>query len=296
MKGAHTKGAPSWQDVLDRSEASAQPQAAAAVHTHPEEQSWSSRMALEPSQDYTATARARAAQVHARQQDPSSWKSKVCMPYAYGQLLIATVLMICIAYAWAKRDHSTDPAENHNGRICPPVTCNMQWLLVFLDALYLMFAGAFTRKFGQYPSARFFNKGRLISGAILTHIVAGSTVISYGGIMWIKYPTSDLTILNMLMGIMGLVHSASVIIMLPIVIGERRITIPLYAWAGGVNAYNSLRLLQHPGDIQNVITLWCTMNVFVLVRFQLAGEALTYYCTALVLTGASLCMMLQDLP
>jgi hypothetical protein len=137
------------------------------------------------------------------------------MPYAYGQLLIATVLMICIAYAWAKRDHSTDPAENHNGRICPPVTCYMQWLLVFLDALYLMFAGAFTRKFGQYPSARVyscelflrdvlyaqvfillccvysytntavlaccrcFNKGRLISGAILTHIVAGSTVISY---------------------------------------------------------------------------------------------------------------------
>jgi hypothetical protein len=77
------------------------------------------------------------------------------MPCAYGQLLIATVLMICIAYAWAKRDHSTDPAENHNGRICPPVTCNMQWLLVFLDALYLMFAGAFTRKFGQYPSARY---------------------------------------------------------------------------------------------------------------------------------------------
>jgi hypothetical protein len=111
--------------------------------------------------------------------------------------------------------------------------------------------------------------------------------------MWIKYPTSDLTILNMLMGIMGLLHSASVIIMLPIVIGERRITITLYAWAGGVNAYNSLRLLQHSSDIQNVITLWCTMNVFGLVRFQLAGE---YYCTALVLTGASLCMMLQDLP
>lgn len=233
---------------------------------------WASRMGFEPTPDYTVDEREKRA---VQTGDPIVKQvSPLCVPWSFFQLFSATILMVIIAWSWIQSDKNIDPSKNKNGRVCLPVQCKMQWLLVFLDAGYLFFAGLFTRMFGQYPSERFFNKGPIIRTAILSHIAAGIFVVFYGGVLWIAYPTRDLTGPNILMGIAGCVHSISVFTMLPIVIGERRITIPLYAWAGGVNLYNAIKLLANPKSLFLAIRLWDTINVFVLVRFQLAALAL----------------------
>lgn len=53
---------------------------------------------------------------------------------------------------------------------------------------------------------------------------------------------------------------------------RRNCTYLITAWAGGVNCYNAVKLLRDPSDLHQAITLWCTVNVFVLVRVQLASS------------------------
>merc|ERR1712004_408465 len=64
----------------------------------------------------------------------------------------------------------------------------------------------------------------------------------------------------------GIIHSLTVMGLLNQVMGERRITIPLYAMAGGVNAFNSIYLILDP-SLARVFLLFGSVNTFVFVRY-----------------------------
>jgi hypothetical protein len=65
----------------------------------------------------------------------------------------------------------------------------------------------------------------------------------------------------------GAVHSVTVLACLPQVMGERRITMPLYLGAGVINMINAVQLAQHP-DLKHLFLLWGSVNTFIYVRYQ----------------------------
>lgn len=123
---------------------------------------------------------------------------------------------------------------------------------------------------GQFPSKRFDD----CKMRIQLHIAVGSLII-YGGTVIhlhneLQGHAADEGLLwriaYQILAVCGVVHALTTAGLLNQVMGERRITIPLYAAAGIVNLINSIDLLIDP-SLANAFQLWGSMNTFIFVRF-----------------------------
>ena len=76
-------------------------------------------------------------------------------------------------------------------------------------------------------------------------------------------------VLYYVMGTVSCIHTATVIRISPYVMGEKRITIPLYIGAALVNLHNGIVLICDP-SLPNASILWGSFNTFVYQRAMLA--------------------------
>ena len=148
--------------------------------------------------------------------------------------------------------------------------------------IFLMLFQKISQK--KFPSERF-TQHRII---IFLHIISGATVMFSGCFLHIKneirtksgspildeVPTSSQEILFYVMGAMACCHTVTVIPLVPHVMGEKRITIPLYIAAASINLHNGLILILKP-ILQNAFLLWGSMNTFVYQRIFLLGLMLS---------------------
>ena len=72
------------------------------------------------------------------------------------------------------------------------------------------------------------------------------------------------------MGAMTCCHTATILPMAPHVMGEKRITTPLYIGAGLINLHNGIILILDP-SLENAFLLWGSVNTFVYQRVLLVG-------------------------
>jgi len=120
---------------------------------------------------------------------------------------------------------------------------------------------------GQFPSKRF-DDTRIY---IIVHLISGIILI-YSGVSFqfvdvFSKPLQEGHPFYFVIAASGLIHSITVTIISPKVMGERRITFPLYVSAGLVNFVNSILLLIYP-DIEHVFQLWGSVNTFIFVRLH----------------------------
>eukprot|EP00406_Dinophysis_acuminata_P039339 CAMPEP_0179355718 /NCGR_PEP_ID=MMETSP0797-20121207/77517_1 /TAXON_ID=47934 /ORGANISM="Dinophysis acuminata, Strain DAEP01" /LENGTH=598 /DNA_ID=CAMNT_0021070873 /DNA_START=23 /DNA_END=1819 /DNA_ORIENTATION=+ len=148
-------------------------------------------------------------------------------------------------------------------------------MIMVLDVLYVFLVVLGRKVNGQFPSRRFdpvrkFIGVHIIVGFIL--IYGGSALHAINSNLGPLYHSQDAPHnrirhwLYIAYGACGVIHSITVMGVLNQVMGERRITIPLYAMAGVVNAYNSVYLIHDP-SLERVFLLWGSVNTFVFVRF-----------------------------
>merc|ERR1711904_472720 len=151
--------------------------------------------------------------------------------------------------------------------------------MVVADCLYLLFAFWQKRRQGQFPSKRF--DGFWYRANVMFHVLTGSVVIYLGIYFHIGNELQEVyehddthdasrRILYFVFAGAALLHSATVFAMVRNVMGEKRITIPLYASAAIVNVVNAGRLLMEP-TLAHAFWLWGSMNVFIFVRAQIAA-------------------------
>merc|ERR1712176_429484 len=149
------------------------------------------------------------------------------------------------------------------------------------DFLY-PFLTCFQRKLnGQYPSQRFDD----VKVRIRLHIVAGFILLYGGSILHVlneeqgpAYCGKDGTLWRIvcyrIFASFGIIHALTTAGLLNQVMGERRITIPMYACAGLINLVNSLHLFIVP-SLANALRLWGSINTFIFVRVGIVVLAFT---------------------
>ncbi|CAJ1966062.1 unnamed protein product [Cylindrotheca closterium] len=152
-----------------------------------------------------------------------------------------------------------------------PFMSRFRYATAILDILYIFFAMAQRKMSGQYPSKRF-DSFRMV---MITHVITGMLVIYIGTFFHIENEIKAVSvgedramyrqILYYIMGAAGIGHTLTVTMALSKVMGERRITIPLYSIAALINITNGIKLVLDP-NLQKCFLLWGSMNVFVYVR------------------------------
>ena len=151
-----------------------------------------------------------------------------------------------------------------------------RWFLAVLDALYPFYAMVQQRVAGKYPSERF-RETRAHLVLMLFHILFGSAVLYIGCYIHIDnvvkevYEWDDINVpwrrpLYYAFGVCGALQAITVWCVTSKVMGEKRITLPLYFSAGVVNMINSILIFISP-TLENAFRLWGSMNVFIMVRF-----------------------------
>lgn len=121
-------------------------------------------------------------------------------------------------------------------------------------------------------SGRFAGRLRKIT---IVHALCGAFIIYFGCYLQISNVISTVTLQDdqevhrrigyYIFGGVTVLHSITVLAVLPKVMGEKRITIPAYFGAGVVNAVNAITLLYNP-SLQNAFLVWGSVNTFVYVR------------------------------
>jgi len=152
-----------------------------------------------------------------------------------------------------------------------PFMSRFRYATAILDILYIFFAVAQKKMNGKYPSKRF-DSFRMV---MITHVITGCLVIYIGTYFHFNNEVKAVTvgedqvlyrqILYYIMGAAGIGHTLTVTMALSKVMGERRITIPLYSMAALMNLTNGIKLILDP-NLQKCFLLWGSMNVFVYVR------------------------------
>lgn len=159
----------------------------------------------------------------------------------------------------------------------PATGIEFSWMRTFrtvttvLDFLYIFLMIAQKIAAGQFPSERFRGKFKVI----FFHIFSGVVVVYIGCALHIQnenstvsktddLQSSRLTTYYVLGGFTAL-HSYTAYLMTPKVMGEKRITIPLYLGATSINLYNGVKLLCEP-NLSNAFLVWGSMNTFVYQR------------------------------
>lgn len=128
----------------------------------------------------------------------------------------------------------------------------------------------------KFPSKRFDAKRT----TVVIHIIIGSLIVFLGCFFHIQnevkpvLKNNDTSLpyrvcLYYTMGSMSCIHTITVFCMAPYVMGEKRITIPLYIGAGLVNLHNGIMLLCNP-NLPNAFFLWGSVNTFLYQRAILA--------------------------
>jgi hypothetical protein len=140
-----------------------------------------------------------------------------------------------------------------------------------LDLSYAFLMMAQRKQSGQFPSARF-NQSR---APILIHVLLGFFIINIGVFLQVENEIYHITkiedegfirqVLYYVLGVATVVHSFTIFAILSKVMGEKRITVPLYFVAGSINLGNSIALLMEP-TLQNAFLVWGSVNTFVYVR------------------------------
>lgn len=175
-----------------------------------------------------------------------------------------------------------------------------------LDLLYPFFVTAQRRLAGAFPSNRF-NKMRI---PIWVHFLSGSVVLYTGvalhvadlsagnlhgtgasaGFSWTRVTQTEDEAADSwrrpiyyAMAVATLIHCCTVYNVLPKVMGEKRITIPLYFCAGMVNLWNAIRLLANP-NLHNAFLVWGSVNTFIYVRWQVFLLCFSYIDWELIYT------------
>jgi hypothetical protein len=159
---------------------------------------------------------------------------------------------------------------------------------------------------GKYPSSRFDRMRRTIQ----IHALAGAIIIYLGAYLHIQNEASTITTCSdtsarrkwmyYILGVTSLVHCVTVFLVCPKVMGERRITMPLYLGAGVVNLGNAINLLREP-TLHHAMLLWGSTNVFIYVRFHVLllslaeiDWSLNYTYSIISAAALSYPMTLQD--
>lgn len=145
-------------------------------------------------------------------------------------------------------------------------TCSTVLGIVYI---FLMIYQKATQK--KFPSERFENRT-----IMALHIICGVMIVYLGCFLHIQNEIKPVLkscdesetyriILYYVMGSMSFIHSLTVLCISPFVMGEKRITVPLYIGAGLVNLHNGIILIINPG-LQNAFTLWGSVNTFMYQR------------------------------
>lgn len=139
-----------------------------------------------------------------------------------------------------------------------------------LDILYvvLMVAQKATNR-GKYPSERFDDS----RSVLCVHILSGMVIIYTG--VYLHFDNAQNRVswevdsgrqtLYYVMGGIVILHALTSYYMIPRVMGEKRITIPLYASAVTINMLNGVRLVGEP-SLRNAFVAWASVNVFIYQR------------------------------
>jgi hypothetical protein len=146
-----------------------------------------------------------------------------------------------------------------------------RWVTVILDLLYVFVMATQRHSNGKFPSNRF----DTIRPVMILHILCGIAIIYLGCFFHIQNAVSRVSksedhetyrqVLYYAFGGFGCCHSISVMFVLPKVMGERRITLPLYFGAGVINMTNAIILIADP-TLKNAFLLWGSVNTFIYVR------------------------------
>ena len=204
--------------------------------------------------------------------------------------------------------------ESYSFYVDPPALLEFSSLSPFrtvtaiLDLTYPFFAGIQRKVNGVFPSNRF----KEMAGCIWVHIVTGVIILYTGvalhldelargevvgnsegatyGLSWTKLTQSEddsswRHSVYYIMGIATVIHSLTIGSVVTKVMGEKRITIPLYFCAGLVNGLNAIRLLHTP-RLSNAYLVWGSVNTFIYVRFQILLLCLSYIDWELIYTYA----------
>ena len=145
-------------------------------------------------------------------------------------------------------------------------TCSTVLGIVYI---FLMIYQKATQK--KFPSERFENRT-----IMALHIICGVMIVYLGCFLHIQNEIKPVLkscdesetyriILYYVMGSMSFIHSLTVLCISPFVMGEKRITVPLYIGAGLVNLHNGIIMIINPG-LQNAFTLWGSVNTFMYQR------------------------------
>ncbi|KAL3928058.1 MAG: hypothetical protein SGBAC_012814, partial [Bacillariaceae sp.] len=170
-----------------------------------------------------------------------------------------------------------------------PFMSRFRYATAVLDILYIFFAMAQRKMNGKYPSKRFDS----FRAVMVIHVITGMLVIYIGVFMHIGNEVKGVTIgedralyrqiMYYIMGAAGIGHTLTVTMALSKVMGERRVTIPLYSIAALINLTNGIQLILDP-TLQKCFLLWGSMNVFVYVRAICAVLCFAYVDWELVYT------------
>jgi len=152
-----------------------------------------------------------------------------------------------------------------------PFMSRFRWVMAVLDLLYVFLALFQKRKNGKYPASRFDS----IRSLMYVHILCGAILLYTGTFLHIQNEISAITksmdtetyrqVIYYGFSATGILHSLTVIPAIPKVMGEKRLTIPLYCLAGVINMINSIALAIDP-NLKHAFLLWGSVNTFVFVR------------------------------
>ena len=208
--------------------------------------------------------------------------------------------------------------ESYSFFVDPPAVVGFSSFPLFrtvtaiLDLTYPFFVGIQRKVNGVFPSNRFNGMRRsiwvhMMSGSIILYtgvalhldeliggVVEGDSEGATSGLSWTKLARSEdestgwHRTVYYIMGIATVVHSLTIASVVTKVMGEKRITVPLYFCAGLVNLYNAIKLLQTP-RLHHAYLVWGSVNTFIYVRFQILLLCLSYIDWELIYTYACSC-------
>jgi hypothetical protein len=205
--------------------------------------------------------------------------------------------------------------SSHHAAAASAANDEFAWMTTFrsflavLDILYIILM-AFAQKGsqGKFPSKRY-NDSRK---SIILHIITGTVIIYIGTFLHVQNEFNTVTkakdkqqfyrrVLYYVLGFTTIVHSYTVLLAVPKVMGERRLTIPLYTLAGMLNFGNAIILINEP-TLQNAFLVWGSVNTFIIVRLYLILLSFQHldwelcYTYAIVTAAATIYPMTRQSP
>jgi hypothetical protein len=156
-----------------------------------------------------------------------------------------------------------------------PCMTNFRWVMFVVDVLYLVLMAVQRCVREKFPSERFDGS----RSTMIVHICCGLIIIYMGCMLHLQNEANPITrihdasslqrhFLYYILALATITHSVTVVKVSSKVMGERRITLPLFIGAGLLNFINAVHLLIQP-TLQNAFLVWGSVNTFIFVRVNL---------------------------